>query len=128
MTERIAFARQLRLLMEIKGTTSSRTVTEVAEAVGISAQTLFNLLHGRSDNPRLETLRSLCRYYDISLDYFDCSDEAACFAYLADHHLKSASPLIQQIQAQTRELSPKGWRNILAALEWMRLASQAPGA
>lgn len=116
----VSVARQLHLLLEHTAEPNTRpyTITAVAEMIGITAQTLLNILHARIENPRLNTLRPLCRFYGISLDYFNLKTEEACRAYLYAHQLKHSPVLIQQIQAEADRLTEQGHRNILAALHW----------
>ena len=121
----ISIARQMELLLNTTQTSDTRpmSVKDVAMAIGVTQHTLLNILHGRIDNPRLFTLRSLCVFYGISLDYFDLQTEDQCRRYLARQQLKTASPLVQKIQAETHDLKPRGYRNIVSALKWIRLAS-----
>ena len=100
------------------------TLADVAKRTGIRYQTLSNLINGSSSNPRLETLRSLCRLYDISLDYFACETEETCLNILKQHIVDN-SHNIQEIDDETRSLSPKGKRNVMAIMEWMNRASQS---
>ena len=113
-------ARQMQLLLEHTSAPNTRpyTITAVADMIGITPQTLLNMLHARIENPRLNTLRSLCRFYDISLDYFDLRTEDACLRYLHAHQLKHSPALVQQIQAEADRLTERGYRNILATLHW----------
>ena len=122
-TQRIKFSDQLRLLIDIRSIDNEPlpSVKALARAMNMSDQTLLNLLDGSAASPRLETARAICSYYGITLDYFDCETEAACRDYLARHQLR-ASPLLQAIDEETAELSPRGKRNVLSLLEWVRRA------
>ena len=97
--------------------------TRIAAATGISDQTLLNLISGKSDNPRLDTLQKLCAFYGISLEYFDCASEESCIAYLAQRRIESSSPLIHDIAAEAEALSPQGKENVLTLLAWIESAS-----
>lgn len=117
---------QIQLLLDYGMPNSAQPhLSELAEATGLSDQTWANLLQGKSTNPRLNTLLSLCQYYEISLDYFDCTSETACREYLYVHRLRSLSPLLGPIETAADRLSPQGQRNVLAIMEWMRLATRA---
>ncbi len=120
----LSFARQLALLSEVQTAEDGHppTIADIARATQLSEQTLLNLLHGRADNPRLETLRAICAFFGVPMDYFACETEAACRAYLYQQRLQTASPLVQQILHETTALSARGQRNILTALEWMSAA------
>lgn len=43
------------------------TVTDVHEATGIARSTIISLYYRRAQNVRLDTLRKLCDYLEISL-------------------------------------------------------------
>jgi transcriptional regulator with XRE-family HTH domain len=108
--------------VDIQGET--HTLAEVANATGITYQTLANLVSGKSTNPRLKTLQALCCVYGISLDYFSCETEQICLDYLTQHRLQAASPVMHEITRAYDTLSAKGQRNVLTILEWMRVAQQ----
>jgi transcriptional regulator with XRE-family HTH domain len=114
-------ARQVQLLLAHtpQPNTEPYTLLAVAQAIGVSKQTLSNIVNGRSDNPLISTLRGLCEFYNISLEYFDCVTEDECLNYLAAQQLKVAPPLVQQIHSVTSHMTPRGRRNILSALEWI---------
>ena len=107
---------------------STHTLADVAHATGISYQTLANLIEGKSSNPRLKTLQTLCQFYGISLDYFACETETDCQNYLVQHRMQVASPVMHEIASAYGDLSPRGQRNVLAIVEWMRLARQGEKA
>lgn len=125
MNERISIARRMKLLLEHTPNPHTRpsTVIGLAEAIGLTQQTLQNILHERIDNPRLNTLRALCGFYKISLDYFDLPTEETCRHYLAAQQLKTAPMMIHQIDHETHSLTERGQHNILSSLEWMNAAS-----
>lgn len=124
-SDRISIACQMQLLLEHTAAPNKRpsTIATLARAMGLSQQTLQNILQGRIDNPRLDTLRVLCQFYGISLDYFDLPTEERCRHYLAAKQLTSAAPVMQHIQRETHDLTEQGQRNILSALEWINAAS-----
>ena len=59
----ITIRRQLELLWEHVCNADGRpkTVAEVAQCTEVSEQSILNLLHGRTHDPRLDTLRHLSR-------------------------------------------------------------------
>ena len=117
---------QIRVLLDYgRPECPEPSLNELAEATGLSDQTWANLLQGKSTNPRLNTLLALCQYFGVSLDYFACTSEEACRTYLYAHRLRDRSPLITDIETAASGLSPQGERNVLAMMEWMRLAAQA---
>ncbi len=122
-------ADQLRCLVDygISATGKRSTLSEAAEGSGIHYQTLINMLSGRSDNPRLSTLRSLCQWYGISLAYFDCDSPEACRSYLRRRTRHTLPPLIRTIAEQSRQLSPAGQQNVLVVMDWMDVAAETSG-
>lgn len=60
-------------------------LTEIQAATGIKPQILQSLIRGTNTNPRLNTVRTLCDFYGITLDYFMCETEEACRAFLVKH-------------------------------------------
>lgn len=124
MSEMLAIGRQMQLLLEYTPEPNTRpsSIAALADVLGLTQQTLQNILHGRIDNPRLNTLKALCQFYGISLDYFDLQSEDQCRHYLAAKQLKAAPPVIQQIDHETQTLTGKAQNNILSALEWMTAA------
>jgi len=117
----LSLDRQLAVLLTEGVAPGGRTASppEVAAAVGLSYQALLNLLHGKSRRPRLHTLRALCEFYAISLDYFDCPDEADCRAHLAARQIAAASPTVRQIAEQATQLTPWGRRQMQVLLTWL---------
>ncbi|MGB7339633.1 MAG: helix-turn-helix transcriptional regulator [Phototrophicaceae bacterium] len=99
------------------------SLADVARVTGIRYQTLSNLINGSSSNPRLNTLRTLSKLYDTSLDYFDCENEDACLELLK-RQIVDMSDNIQEIDLETSSLSGKGKRNVLAIMEWIRRATK----
>lgn len=122
-TEPIPFQQQFRILIDALPDPQGRTysMSTIARMTELSEQALLYLLEGRSQNPRLDTLRRISRFFQISLDYFDNETEAECQAYLA-RHLTTSSYLLHDIAHESAALTPKGQSNALAVLEWIRRA------
>lgn len=117
---------QIQLLLDCDAADCSQSrFSELAKATGLSDQTWANLLQGKSTNPRLNTLLILCQFFGISLDYFNCTSETECREYLYIHRLRLTSPLLDPIETAADRLSPQGQRNVLAIMEWMRMAARA---
>lgn len=115
----ITVAQQIRLLLDCSERRRHHTLREVAHAAGISTQALGNILDGEAADPRLNTLRGLCDYFQISLDYFACLTHEACLNYLALRPIQQGSPTIQQITRASQQLSPRGRDNVLVILQWL---------
>lgn len=116
--EPMSFHQQITILFEmmVDATGKPHSANAVAAQTGISQQTILNFITGTIQNPRLDNLRTLCRFFGISLDYFDCQTEAECRAFLAQHQINTQGEIIHEIAAQTESLSAKGKRNVLAVL------------
>jgi transcriptional regulator with XRE-family HTH domain len=84
------------------------------------------LVHEKASNPKLTTLLALCQFYKITLDYFTCESREVCLAYLKQHRLKNAPPLIQEIALISSQLSPKGRRSAFLVLQWIAVRRGQP--
>ena len=118
----LPFSRQLEVLMELRESIDRppHTPADVARATGISLQTLLNLLNGRSNSPRLTTARQLCTCFEITLDYFGCTTIEECQNYLMQRWLTEAPEPVRSIADVAGGISPRGQRNILSIMEWLR--------
>ena len=121
VAETLSFQQQFHILLNLLRDPQGKpySLGTLAQAAGVSDQSLTYLLDGRSQSPRLETIRSISHFYHISLDYFDCATESECRAYLVSR-LAQSSSLLQDIAAEAATLTPKGQRNVLTMLEWLR--------
>jgi transcriptional regulator with XRE-family HTH domain len=115
------FAQQLRWLMTWAEQLGGRALTlrEIAQGVGLSVQALQNLLSGATPDPRLNTVRGLCQFFQVSLDYFGCSTEAETQAYLAQRALTVGPRTLQSIAHQSQTLNPRAQENVLLILRWI---------
>lgn len=125
--EPISFQQQFQILLDQLRDPQGKpySLATLAQATGLSDQSLAYLLEGRSQFPRLDTLRALCRFYHISLDYFACETEADCHRYLLEQ-LAASSTLLNDIAVEAAALTPKGQRNVLTMLEWLRQTKKLP--
>src|SRR5512145_486147 len=110
---------QLHLLLSqvIAGQHQPCSLHEIAAATGLSVQTLAKLVNGQTRDPRLDTLRRLCQFYGISLDYFAGETTAACQAYLNQERLLTAPEVVQEIAHQTQHLSQRSQDNLHIILQ-----------
>ncbi len=120
--EGVSFQEQFQILIDAVPAPDGRpyNMASIAKATELSEQSLLYLLEGRRQYPRLNTLRQLCRFYGISLDYFDCVTEAECRAFLVQHAARQASPLVREIDRESESLSPPAKGNVLRLLERFR--------
>ena len=118
---------QLQLLMSsvLANHDQSSSLHAIGQATGLSVQTLAKLLNGQTRDPRLDTLRRLCQFYGISLDYFAYETEAECQAYLNRRQLMTAPALVQEIARQTQALSARSQDNLQIILRWLEAEQSA---
>ncbi len=123
----ITTTQQLQLLLNSvpPGHDRPSNLSEIAQTVGLSVQTLAKLVSGQTADPRLDTLRRLCQYYRVSLDYFSGQTLTECQAYLNQQRLAAASSVIHEIARQTDSLSQRSQGNIQLILRWLE-ADQLP--
>lgn len=121
-SEGVSFQEQFRILVETLTAPDGTPykLATIAQAVDVSEQSLAYLLDGRTQYPRLETLRRLCRFYDISLDYFSCETEPECRAFLVQHAAQRASPIVHQIDKESETLTPSAKSSVLRLLDRIR--------
>jgi transcriptional regulator with XRE-family HTH domain len=119
--EPLGFDGQLRLLIEAVPAADGvyYTVGALAEALAMPRETLHKLLRGRSESPRLATVRRIARFYGITLDYFDCSTVDACRAYLMQRQMQHA-PTLQAVTERSAVLTERGQHTLLAMIDWLR--------
>lgn len=119
---------KIRLLIEcaqaIDGAQIS-TPADVARLTGLSHQTLMNLLQGQNINPRLDTLRTLCELYGISLDYFGCENDQDCRAHILQKATTNRNSMVSEIIEHTEQLSATSKQRVLRLMEWMQLGMRA---
>ena len=120
--EGLSFQDQFRILIDAVRSPDGRpyTLAAIAQGAGISVQNLSYLADGTTPHPRLDTLRRLCRFYDISLDYFGCETEVECRNFLMQRAAHRASPVVREIDKESETLSLSAKRNVLRLLERFR--------
>ena len=109
------FREQLRILIQTLPAPDGNAydIPTIATATDLSAQSLLYMLDGRTNNPRLGSLRRICRFYNISLDYFECSSEEECRSFLAQNAVHLASPLVREIDQNAEALTPSDKSRVL---------------
>lgn len=98
------------------------SIREIAAAGGITAQGIANILADITPHPRLDTLRNLCRLFEVSLDYFDCKDELECENFLVQGLIETRSNTLHLINAESMHLSPLAQENVLQVIQWLELS------
>ena len=97
------------------------TLQEVSDATGISVGTLSQLRTGRIENPQLNTLRELCRFFDVPLRYFETINEEQCYALIQNHEAKP-TPELNEIAFRASNLSANSQRDLLTIIKWVQAA------
>ena len=120
--EGLSFQDQFQVLLDTVHATdgSPYSLAAISQGTGISVQNLSYLADGTTQHPRLETLRRLCRFYDITLDYFGCKTEADCRSYLMQRAAEGASLIVREIDQEAETLTPSAKGRILRFLERFR--------
>lgn len=111
---------QVRLLIRYgRGRTGDVvTIDALLANIDLSRQGLHNLLNGKSRNPRIGTLRSLCNFYQVPLAYFDCVSEAECIEFLATNGRLVSDDVTELVQISSG-LSPRGQRSVIGLLDML---------
>jgi transcriptional regulator with XRE-family HTH domain len=116
----MTFAKQIALLLryfpDVDGQLYS--ANHLAHRLEMSPQAVLNLIQGDAPNPRLDTVRRLCRFFGIKLDYFGLETAKACESYLQCHLIQVATPTVRAIQTEVDELSPRAAANVLVLMSW----------
>jgi transcriptional regulator with XRE-family HTH domain len=99
------------------------TLFEVAEHLNISTATINQLRTGRIKNPTLPTLKQLCQFFGVPLNFFDCQTYDACYEVVAQTRLPEA-PEAAEIAFRASRLSPKSQERLLQALSWIEEAER----
>lgn len=99
------------------------SLREIAAASGITTQGMANILDGITPHPRLDTLRNICRLFEVSLDYFECQEEAECELYLVQRSIESGT--LHVINSEALRLSPLAQENVLQVLQWLEMSQNS---
>ena len=80
----ISLAEQVNILFEMVRRPDGKPYTslEVCDRINIGNSTMSQLRNGLSMNPNLVTLRKICDFFKVQLNYFDCRTSEECLAYL----------------------------------------------
>lgn len=122
MEDYLAVSTQLNILFNLVLHEDERSFTlqEVSDATGISVGTLSQLRTGRIENPQLNTLREICRFFDVPLRYFETKNEEQCYALIQDK--KEDMPELNEIAFRATNLSENSQRDVLTIIKWVQAA------
>lgn len=99
------------------------TPSEVSAHLSISSATINQLMTGKIKNPTLPTATELCRFFDTSLDIFQCKTYDECYAVLARRHVEPGS-LAAEIGMRALGLSPENRQLLLRIISWVEAAER----
>ncbi len=100
------------------------TLDEVSQQCHVSVATLSQLRTGRITNPQLSTLRSLCRFFQVPLRYFETRSVEACYAVLAEKQPDDNTTELNEIAFRAIHLSPEAQRDVLKVIQWVQAAER----
>ena len=97
---------------------------EVADEVRISHATINHLRTGRNKNPSVPTLQEIARFFDVPLNFFECSSYDECFAMLSGQSPEDLPGAVAEIAFRASNLSPKSQMDILKIILWVEAAER----
>ncbi len=117
----LPLAEQIKILFDAIRHPEGRpfTLQEVSEGSGISLGTVGQMRSGKIVNPQLNTLRGLCRFFDIPLRYFETKTREECYALLATPATRER-PALGEIAFRASELTPLAQQDILTLIKMMQ--------
>ena len=123
MEDYLAVSTQLTILFDAVQHEDQRpfTLQEVSDATGISVGTLSQLRTGRIENPQLNTLREICRFFGVPLRYFETRTEQECYALIQGTD-DDNTPELNEIAFRATNLSPNSQRDVLTIIKWVQAA------
>lgn len=123
MEDYLAVSIQLTILFDAVKHEGKRpfTLQEVSDATGISVGTLSQLRTGRIENPQLNTLREICRFFRVPLRYFETRTEQECYALIQGTN-NDDTPELNEIAFRATNLSPNSQRDVLTIIKWVQAA------
>jgi transcriptional regulator with XRE-family HTH domain len=80
------------------------TYHAIGDATGETWTNIMKIRKGENANPGLRTAEGLARYFGVNLDYFQCSTEAECWAYVSELSERS---ILETVRMRARNLSPE---------------------
>lgn len=123
MRDYLPLADQINILFEVITNPDGRpfTIQEVADQIDVSLATISQLRNGKINNPQLNTIRELCRFFDIPLRYFETTTPEECYAVIAENDVQNL-PQLNEIAFRALKLSPQSQRDVLNMVKWAQAA------
>lgn len=125
MEDYLSLSEQLNILFDAIRPSEEHpyTLQEVSNATGISLATISQMRTGRIKNPQLNTLRAVCRFFNIPLRYFETRTPEECYAILTERNSEDRASL-NEIAFRASGLSTRSQRDILTIIKWVQAAEQ----
>ena len=125
MDDFLSLAQQIILLFEARRHPEGRpyTMQEVSDATGISVAAISQMRNGKITNPQLNTLLSLCKFFDVPLRYFETRTNEECYA-IFDGDNQPPTLVNHEISFRASALSEKAQRDILNMIKWVQAAER----
>lgn len=122
----LSVAEQLNLLFDAIRHPEGRAyqLQEVGEATGISLGTISQMRAGKIKNPQLNTLRALCRFFNVPLRFFETRTVEECYSILADQAEAHEPRALSEIAFRASSLPPRAQQDILTVIKWVQAAEQ----
>lgn len=126
MDEYLPVSEQLNILFDSVRHPDGRSylLQEVGAGTGISLGTLSQMRAGKIKNPQLNTLRAICRFFNVPLRYFETRNAEECYAILSNRESASETRELSEIAFRASSLPPRAQQDILTVIKWVQAAEQ----
>jgi transcriptional regulator with XRE-family HTH domain len=125
MEDFLSLAKQIQLLFEVRRHPEGRayTMQEVSNVTGISVAAISQMRNDKINNPQLQTLRALCKFFDVPLRYFETRTIDECYAIFKGDNQPPALE-VNEIAFRASSLSEAAQRDILNMIKWVQAAEK----
>ena len=125
MDEFLSLAQQITLLFDVRRHPEGRpyTMQEVSNVTGISVAAMSQMRNGKITNPQLNTVRSLCKFFNVPLRYFETKTLEECYAIFNGD---DQPPALEnnEIAFRANALSEAAQEDILRMIRWVQAAER----
>lgn len=123
--DELSLAQQITLLFDVRRhpTGRSYTMQEVCDATGISVAAISQMRNGKITNPQFNTVKSLCKFFNVPLRYFDTKTLEECYAIFNE---EDQPPTFEnnEIAFRANSLSEEAQQDILKMIRWVQAAEK----
>jgi transcriptional regulator with XRE-family HTH domain len=99
------------------------TERDVAQATGMSQSTLSAIRRGIIQNPRIDSIKALCRFFQVKLDYFDSSSVAEALEHMAAG--RTEAPHDMKLAMRLNRLTDDARRDLDRIIDYVMHADRA---